>query len=96
MEATLEFIHLSSDGSYFVHDKDSVVGSNGTRITRSMGYILAQYINGDEEDPERTVSVDEYMTNALARNATYEANCAAKQALKSQGPPASSATARAN
>ena len=98
-EATLEPIHLSSDGSYFVHDKDSVVGPNGTRITRSkclMGYILAQYINGDEEDPERTVCVDEYMTNALARNATYEANCAAKQALKSQGPPTSSATARSN
>ena len=98
-EATLEPIHLSSDGSYFVHDKDSVVGPNGTRITRSkclMGYILAQYINGDEEDPERTVCVDEYMTNALARNAAYEANCAEKLALKSQGPPTSSATARSN
>ena len=98
-EATLEPIHLSSDGSYFVHDKDSVVGPNGTRITRSKclkGYILAQYINGDEEDPERTVCVDEYMSNALKRNASYEANCAAKQALKSQAPPTRSATPRAS
>ncbi len=59
------------------------------------GYILAQYINGDDEDPQRTVCVDEYMTNAIERNDLYEANCAAKQALKSQGPPARSATRRA-
>jgi hypothetical protein len=97
-EATLEPIHLSADGSCFVHDNDSVVGPNGTRVTMAKcfrGYILAQYINGDDEDPQRTVCVDEYMTNALERNALYEANCAVKQALKSQGPPASSATRRA-
>ena len=44
-EATLEPIHLSSDGSYFVHDNNSVVGPNGTRVTMTKcfrGYILAQ------------------------------------------------------
>ena len=60
------------------------------------GYILAQYIDGDDQEPQRTVCVDEYMTNALERNALYEANCAAKQALKSQAPPKCSATPRAN
>jgi hypothetical protein len=98
-EATLEPIHLLSDGSYFVHDKNSVVGPTGTRITMAKslrGCILAQYINGDEEDPERTICVDEYMSNALKRNASYEANCAAKQALKSQAPPTRSATPRAS
>jgi len=97
-EATLEPIHLSSDGSYFVHDNNSVVGPNGTRVTMAKcfrGYILAQYIHGDDEDPQRTVCVDEYMTNALEQNASYEATCAAKEALKSQSPPARSATRRA-
>ena len=97
-EATLEPIHLSADGSYYVHDNDSVVGPNGTRVTMAKcyrGYILAQYIDGDDQEPQRTVCVDEYMTNALERNALYESNCAAKQALKSQGPPARSATHRA-
>ncbi len=97
-EATLEPIHLAADGSYFVHDNDSVLGPNGTRVTMAKclrGYILAQYIDGDDEDPQRTVCVDEYMANALERHVSYEANCAAKQALKSQGPPASSATRRA-
>ncbi len=94
-EAALEPIHLSSDGSYYVHDNHSVVGPNGTRVTMAKclrGYILAQYLNGDEEDPERTVCVDEYMTHALERNAAYEANYAAKQVSKSQAPRISSAT----
>ena len=67
-EATLEPIHLSSDGSYFVHEKNSVVGPNGARVTIAKcyrGYILAQCINGDDDEPQRTVCVDEYMTNAI-------------------------------
>ncbi len=56
-----------------------------------MGFIVAQYINGDEDEPERTVCVDEYMANAIERNVSYKANCAAKRALKSQAPPTSSA-----
>jgi hypothetical protein len=54
-EATLEPIHLSSDGTYFVHDDDAVSGPGGTRITKAKsyrGYIVAQYIHGDDEDPE--------------------------------------------
>jgi len=37
-EATLEPIHLSSDGSYFVHDDDAVIGPSGTRITKAKSY----------------------------------------------------------
>jgi hypothetical protein len=96
-EATLEPIHLSTDGSYFVHDDDSVIGPAGKRITKAKsyrGYIVAQYIHGDDEDPERTVCVDEYIANALTKHATYLANSAAKQAAKSQAPPKRSATPR--
>ena len=94
-EATLEPIHLAADGSYYVHNDDCVVGSIGTRVTKAkcyLGFIIAQYIHGDDEEPERTVCVDEYMANAIERNASYEANCAAKRALKSQAPRTSSAT----
>ena len=94
-EATLEPIHLAADGSYYVHDDDCVVGPIGTRVTKAkcyLGFILAQYINGDEDEPERTVCVDEYIANALERNASYEANCAAKLARKSQARATSSAT----
>jgi hypothetical protein len=97
-EATLEPIHLAADGSYFVHDDDSVIGPGGKRITKAKsyrGYIVAQYIHGDDEDPERTVCVDEYIANALTKHATYLANSAAKQAAKSQAPPKRSATRRA-
>ncbi len=46
------------------------------------------HIAGDDQEPQRTVCVDEYMymTNAIERNALYKANCAAKQALKPEVP----------
>ena len=97
-EATLEPIHLSPDGSYFVHDDDCVIGPAGTKITKTKcyrGYIVAQYIHGDDEDPERTVCVDEYIADALSKQATYLAASAAKLAAKSQAPPKRTATPRA-
>jgi hypothetical protein len=74
-EATLEPIHLGSDGSCYVHDDDSVIGPNGNKITKAKslrGYIIAQYIDGDDEEPERTHCVNTYMTNALAKHSSYE------------------------
>ena len=74
-EATLEPIHLGSDGSCYVHDDDSVIGPNGNKITKAKilrGYIIAQYIDGDDEEPERTHCVDAYMTNALDKHSSYE------------------------
>ncbi len=95
----MEPIHLSCDGSYYVHDNDSVIGPTGMKITKAnscKGYIVAQYIYGDDEEPERTVSVDEYIANTLIKHATYLANSAAKQAAKSQDPPTRSATPRSS
>ncbi len=82
-----------------MHDDDAVIGPSGTRITKAKsyrGYIVAQYIHGDDEDPERTVCVDEYIANALMKHASYQANQAAKQAAKSLAPPKRSATPRAS
>jgi hypothetical protein len=75
-EAALEPIHLAQDGSCFVHDEDSVIGPNGNKITKAncfRGYIVAQYIDGDDQDPERTQCVDEYMDDALEKFSRYEA-----------------------
>ncbi len=75
-EATLEPIHLAQDSSCFVHNDDSVIGPNGNKITKAncfRGYIVAQYIDGDDKDPERTQCVDEYMSDALDKYSRYEA-----------------------
>ena len=74
-EATLEPIHLAPDGSCFVHDDDSVIGPNGNKITKAksyLGFIVAQYIDGDDKDPERTQCVDEYMSDALEKFSRLE------------------------
>ncbi len=74
--ATLEPIHLAQDGSCFVHDDDSVIGPNGNKITKAncfRGYIVAQYIDGNDKDPERTQCFDEYMSDTLDKYSRYEA-----------------------
>ncbi len=43
-EATLEPIHLSPEGQFYVADEDVVIGSKEIRVTKSkvlLGYILA-------------------------------------------------------
>jgi hypothetical protein len=73
-EATLEPIHLSPDGQFYVADEDVVIGPKGIRITKSkvlLGYILAQYIDGDEEDPTRSDCVDLYIENAIGKFKAY-------------------------
>ena len=73
-EATLEPVHLSSDGTFYVDDKDVVLGPKGIRLTKSkclLGYILAQYIDGDDEEPTRTDCVDIYIENALENLKAY-------------------------
>ena len=42
-EATLEPIHMSTDGEFYVDDKDVIVGPKGIRLTKSkvlLGYIV--------------------------------------------------------
>ena len=73
-EATLEPIHLSACGDFYVADEDVIVGPKGIRITKSnvlLGYILAQYINGNDEEPTRTECVDLYVENALEKLKDY-------------------------
>jgi hypothetical protein len=73
-EATLEPIHLSACGDFYVADEDVIVGPKGIRITKSnvlLGYILAQYIDGDDEEPTRTECVDLYVENALEKLKAY-------------------------
>ncbi len=44
------------------------------RLTKSgklLGYILAQYIDGDEEDPTRTECVDLYIEDAVPKQRAY-------------------------
>jgi hypothetical protein len=44
------------------------------RITKAkvlLGYILAQYIDGDDAEPTRTECVDLYIENAMDKLKTY-------------------------
>ncbi len=54
--------------------EDVIVGPKGIRLTKSnvlLGYILAQYIDGDDEEPTRTECVDLYVENALEKLKAY-------------------------
>jgi hypothetical protein len=49
----------------FVADEDVVLGPRGMRLTKSgslLGYIVAKYIDGDDEDP---VTVHIVMYNSI-------------------------------
>jgi hypothetical protein len=73
-EATLEPVHLSASGDFYVADEDVIVGPKGLRLTKSnvlLGYILAQYIDEDDEEPTRTECVDLYVENALEKLKAY-------------------------
>jgi hypothetical protein len=73
-EATLEPIHLRPSGLFEVADEDTILGPSGARITKSkalIGYILAQYIDGDEEEPTRSDCVDDYIENAIEKLNAY-------------------------
>ncbi len=73
-EATLEPVHLDPLGGLYVADEDVIVGPGGIRLTKSesfLGYIVVQYIDGDEEDPVRTQCVDLYIEDALPKHLAY-------------------------
>ncbi len=72
--STLEPVHLTLTGEFVVADEDSIVGPNGVRLTKSkvlLGYILAQYIDGDEEEQTRSECVDLYIENAIEKPQVY-------------------------
>jgi hypothetical protein len=42
-----------------------------TKSSKLLGYILAQYVDGDEEDPTRTDCVDLYIENAVPKHRAF-------------------------
>ena len=73
-EATLEPVHLLASGLFEVANEDTILGPNGVRLTKSkvlLGYILAQYIDGDDEEPTRSDCVDDYIENAIEKLTAY-------------------------
>ena len=42
-----------------------------TKSSKLVGYILAQYIDGDEEAPTRTECVDLYIEDAVPKHRAY-------------------------
>ncbi len=51
-----------------------MLGPNGVRLTKSkvlLGYVLAQYIDGDDEEPTRSDCVDLYIENAIEKLEAY-------------------------
>ena len=62
-----------------------ILGPKGVRLTKSkvlLGYILAQYIDGDEEEPTRSDCVDEYIENAIEKLKAYLYKLQQNQRLK--------------
>ena len=73
-EATLEPVDLLASGLFEVPDEHTVLGPKGVRLTKSkalLGYVLAQYIDGDEAEPTRSDCVDLYIENALVKLKAY-------------------------
>ncbi len=73
-EATLEPVHSMSTGLFEVADEDTILGPSGVRLTKSkvlLGYILAQYIDGDDEEPTRSDCVDIYIENTIEKLKAY-------------------------
>ncbi len=67
-------VHLTTSGTFEVTDEDSIVGPNGVRLAKSkvlLGYILAQYIDGDDEEPTRSKCVNLYIENAIEKLKAY-------------------------
>ena len=66
----MEPIHVHDDGSIYMNDADVVRCSNGKKLTKAkslLGYILAEYIEGDDAEPTRSDCVERYIMNALQK-----------------------------
>jgi hypothetical protein len=73
-EGTMEPVHLRTDGTVFMHDDDVVRCSNARIMTKAkayLGYILAEYVDGDEAEPTRSDCVDRYIMNALQKHEAF-------------------------
>jgi hypothetical protein len=84
-EAALEPVNLLPCGEFQVPDEATVQGPKGIRLTKSkalLGYILAQYIDGDDEEPTRSDCVDLYIENAIEKLKAYLFKLLQSQCLK--------------
>jgi hypothetical protein len=73
-EGTMEPVHLRTDGTVFMHEDDVVRCSNARIMTKAkayLGYILAEYVDGDEAEPTRSDCVDRYIMNALQKHEAF-------------------------
>ncbi len=70
----MEPVHVNPDGTLYQLDENVIRLSNGKTMTMAdklIGYILAEYIDGDDAEPTRSDCVDRYIFNALAKHAAY-------------------------
>jgi hypothetical protein len=70
----MEPVHEHPDGTLYRLDDDVVRLSNGATMTMAnklIGYILADYIDGDDIEPTRSNCVDCYAFNALEKYHAY-------------------------
>jgi hypothetical protein len=70
----MEPIHVASDSTIYMREEDVVRCSNGKLMTRAkafLGYILAEYVDGDDAEPTRSDCVDRYIMNALQKHEAF-------------------------
>ena len=70
----MEPVYLHEDGTVFMREEDVVRCSNGRLMTKArafLGYILAEYIDGDEAEPTRSDCVDRYIMNSLQKHEAF-------------------------
>ncbi len=69
----MEPVHEGDLGDIYVAVEDVVIGTQGIRLTRAkalLGYVLAQYIDGDNSEPTTSELVHILMLDALAKYLT--------------------------
>jgi hypothetical protein len=89
----MEPVYVSEDDTFFVHDDDAVIMTCGKRLVKArslIGYVLAEYVDGDDADPTRTDCVDKYIMDALTKHHAYTAKSSRGQsrALSASSLPA--------
>ncbi len=70
----MEPVHILDDGLLYQLDDDVVQLTGGKVVTKAkklIGYILAEYIDGDDADPTRPDCVDRYAFHALEKHQNF-------------------------
>jgi hypothetical protein len=73
-EWTMELVHVQDDGSLYQLDDDVVKLTGGKIVTKAnklIGYILAEYTDGDDADPTRSDCVDRYAFHAVEKHQNF-------------------------